>query len=318
MMNAKKLVLKKPTAPELLDQITPWVRDDAHESKFLSLFATRKKLAATVADFAKKGQLNTAKLVALVRQEPAFISVLISLLGISQEEFYRHVTLVRLEKHKQLQAGNNDEFREWKMDKIVKEICADKDFAEAVLSLLLNGRNDPALRDRIPDFLLAKLDGSRLANLGHGGIDALVRSGLKGAYDAGKGTPVVAEVRLVLDSVKVDYHIGEITVPHLSRKLDCVIPNKNEPHVLMEVGVFATTARELSEKGLVEQLVQQEVRAHYPEAVLVRVVDGVGWIARGGTALTNVIAASDYIFTQKTLPELRKVVKAHVPKKYFH
>lgn len=51
--------------------------------------------------------------------------------------------------------------------------------------------------------------------------------------------------------------------------------------------------------------------------MIVRVLDGVGWIARGGNALANVIAASDYVFTQKTIAGLKDVVRAHVPKHYF-
>ncbi|MBI1900732.1 MAG: hypothetical protein HYS13_06435 [Planctomycetia bacterium] len=164
---------------------------------------------------------------------------------------------------------------------------------------------------------MAKLDGERLRTIGEGGIDALVRTGLKGPYDAKKGQPVVAAVEKVLQQTRVRYLVGEITVVGVDRNFDCVVPDESQPHVLIEVGVFATTARELSEKGLVEQHLRNQIRDRYPATVVVRVLDGMGWIARGGKALANVVAASDYVFTQKTVDGLTRVIHAHVPKSCF-
>ncbi len=153
------------------------------------------------------------------------------------------------------------------------------------------------------------MDGARLASIGDGGIDGLVRTGLKGSYDAKKGQPVVDEVELILQGLRVKYIVKNCLIPNISRKFDAAIPTPSAPEVLIEVGVFATTAESCSEKGLIEADLKQEAAKHYPDCVIVRVTDGVGWIARGGKALANVIAASDYVFTQKTIAGLKLSVR---------
>lgn len=315
-MDANRIIIPKPSVSDILDQITPFVMDEIHEREFLRRFTMRQKLAVKIVGLAKKRKLTPDALFLLLRTNAQTIGTIISLLGLSQEEFYRHVTLARLEKRKETKLSEAS-FSEWKLEKIVREMERDRDFADTVFDLLLNGIRKPDLRGRVPPFLLAKLDGGRLATIGKGGIDALIRSGLKGSYDAKKGKPVVDEVEKILKETGVTYKIGEIPIEHVSRQFDCVIPNAHTLHVAIEIGVFATTARELSEKGLVEMHLRNEIKTYHPDAVIVRVVDGVGWIARGGKALGNVLEASDYIFTQKTLPGLSRVVTAHVPAEYF-
>src|SRR5262249_41071338 len=154
-----------------------------------------------------------------LQQNDQTVNVVISLLGLSQEEFFRHVTLARLEKRKDITFSQKG-FSEWKLERIIREMLGDREFADAVFGLLLNGINDADLRRRIPQFLLAKLDGRRLATVGQGGIDALIRSGLKGSYDAKKGDPVVKELAKVLDGAHVKYLIGELRIPRISRQFD--------------------------------------------------------------------------------------------------
>ena len=314
-MNASKIVLRKPSVSEILDQITPFVTDEKHEQEFALRFQERVCLAKEICSTASIKRLNADLLIELLRKNDQTINVLLSLLGVSQEEFFRHVTLARLIKHKLDQ--NATKFSEWKMNKIISVIKGDNTFANAVFDLILNGSANAELVGRVPAFLVAKLDGARLASIGDGGIDSLIRTGLKGAYDSKKGKPVVDEVELLLEGLGVEYRVGELTIPKISRKFDAAIPNVSSPHILIEVGVFATTARELSEKGVFELSLKREATEYSPDCVIVRELDGEGWIARGGTALANVIAASDYVFTQKTLIGLQKVVRAHVPRRYF-
>ena len=110
----------------------------------------------------------------------------------------------------------------------------------------------------------------------------------------------------------------DIAVEGVDRNLDFVIPHRMMPHVLVEVGVFETTARELSEKSLVEARLLGQIESEYPEAVVVRVVDGIGWIARGGRDLDNLLAGAHYVLTQSDLEEkLPDIVRQHVPEEFF-
>jgi hypothetical protein len=319
-VNSQKIVIKTPTTSELLAQITPFVIDSQLENTYAQLLFVRKQLAKKIVEIVTgKPAPWWEDLRSLVKESPEHaLGALTSMLGLSQEEFYRHITLVRLQGNRgQLAAQGEAKFAsEWKLNRIAKEIGADPEFAENLFNLLLFGHQDPNLTQRVPAFLFAKLDHRKLSISEESVIDTLIRNGLKGSYDAHKGKPVVNAVEEILQGL-VLFVSGEITVPGVDRKMDVVIPSIQDPHILIEVGVFATTARELSEKGLVETQVRLSVSNTYPDAVLVRVVDGVGWIARGGNALANVIAASHYILTQKTLDQLPKIVRAHVPGQYL-
>jgi hypothetical protein len=104
----------------------------------------------------------------------------------------------------------------------------------------------------------------------------------------------------------------------LPRDLDFVVPNADYPVVLIESGLFETTARELSDKARVEALMLQAVEQKYPQARLVRVTDGVGWRRRGGNDLENLIQASHYFLAFKTLAKLTRILRQHVPDRYFN
>lgn len=318
-MDSNKVVLKKPTTSEILAQITPFVTDPQLEQTYAQLVASRKRLAGTIVEIITQPAPWWQSLQQLVKAEPDHaLGALTSMLGLSQEEFYRHITLVRVEEEKGKLAADADLTfaSEWKLGRIAREVATNNKFAKDLFDLLLFGHQDADLNQRVPAYLCAKLDYRKLVIKEEPVIDTLVRIGLKGSYDARKGKPVVTVVEEILKPM-VPFVAGEITIPGVSRQMDIVIPSIKDPHILIEVGVFATTARELSEKGLVEQQVRVSVSTNYPDAVLVRVVDGVGWIARGGNALANVIAASHYVLTQKTITQLSAIVPAHVPAQYL-
>ena len=316
-MNRNQRVVAKPTVREVLRSITPFVVDPDHEARFSVTFQTRLNIAQRIGQLAANGPVDPSELSALIRTVGIHgLGTLLSLLGVSQEEFLRHVTLLRMEEVA-ASADPNQMVSEWKFPSIYRKFQDDDAFAKRVLHLLLEGVRDPAIAGRVPSFLAAKLDGTRLASIGAGGAEALLRIGLKGAYDAGKGKAVVRLATAELDLLCVEYEEGEIHVEGVGRRMDIVIPDRRTPHVLIEVGVFATTARELTEKAAVEATVHANMTQHYPEAVSVRIVDGVGWIARGTRDLAKVIDASDYVLTQKTVEQLQLIVRAHVPEEFF-
>ncbi|MBI1903560.1 MAG: hypothetical protein HYS13_20855 [Planctomycetia bacterium] len=159
-MRADKLILQKPTVAQLLEQITPFVIDEEHERDFLKRYIVRRRVAGEIVRLASKRRLTTSDLVELLRANDQTLNALLSLLGISQEEFYRHVTLARLEERK-LEPPTSEAFHEWKMDRIIREILADGEFADAVFSLLLGGHGDRRLSGRVPPFVLVGVPWNR-------------------------------------------------------------------------------------------------------------------------------------------------------------
>ena len=173
-------------------------------------------------------------------------------------------------------------------------IRQDRNFALDVARLLLHGYQDPELVGRVPPFDLEKLDKQKLLLKQDALIDSLLRLGLKGRYDAKKGRILEDHIEEILARTGVQYIRGETRLPGLSRDLDFVVPNIQNPYVLIESGLFETTARELSDKARVESLGLEEIERQYPKARFVRVTDGIGWKRRGGQDLHNLIQASHY------------------------
>lgn len=69
---------------------------------------------------------------------------------------------------------------------------------------------------------------------------------------------------------------------------------------------------------MVERQVRQDVEKNYPDAVVVRILDSIGWLARGGNALKDVIEESHYVLTGKTIEQFSSKIKVHVPGECFH
>lgn len=306
--NRTKTILRKPSVDEVLNDITAFVASESLERQFDQRLGQRKMLVEALKKFSKTEDITEDELIPLISSDDEFINVIISILGMSQEEFYRVITLIRVLE------GSFDS--EWKMNTIVNQARKDRNFAGKVAALLLHGKDDKQLAKHIPRFSLNKLDKNKLLLDLDALLDSLIRTGLKGAYDEAKGDIVEDWVANILDELRVLY-VHDVIVPNLDRKMDFVIPNLENPIILCEVGVFVTTARELSEKGLVEMRIKEQVKEHYPDSFLVRIIDGIGWLARGGKALPMVIDASDYVLTLNQIGKLRDIVKAHIPKRYF-
>jgi hypothetical protein len=303
-----ELILPKPTVEKVLSNITAFVVSEPHEVSFRERLEKRRRVAHSLRDLAAKGTITENELIGFIVSDGEALNVLIAILGMSQEEFYRIVTLRRVLD------GTFDS--EWKMPRIVNAVRRDAVFAHKLADLLIHGGETKELEKHVPKWILDKLDHKKLLFDSEAILDSLLRASLKGAYDEGKGDRAADLVASLLDGMGVPY-VDDIEVPHLDRKMDFVIPSLEKPAILIEVGVFVTTARELSEKGPVEKYIRSQVEEHYPEAVLVRIIDGIGWLARGGKALPSIIEASHYVLTFKELELLRDIVKAHIPKECF-
>jgi len=306
--SSPSIIFPKPSAEDILNDITAFVASEPLETRFHEKLRQRKNVVEALKQLVKTREITENQLVQFITSNDEAVNVLISILGMSQEEFFRIITLTRVLE------GSFDS--EWKMNKIVDLARKKGDFARKLARILLNGKEDKQLAKHVPKFSLDKLDKSKLLLDLDALIDSLIRTGLKGAYDEAKGDVVADQVAGILSELKVPY-VPDTMVPHLDRKMDFVIPSLEDPIIICEVGIFVTTARELSEKGLVEMRIRTQVDEHYPDSVLVRIIDGIGWLARGGKALPMVIDASHYVLTLKQIGKLRDIVNAHIPKSCF-
>lgn len=305
----QKIIFPKPTADEILTNITAFITSKDHEAYFSTLLVKRRKVIDSMQAVTKKKGLTEDSLIEIMRSDDEALNTIISLLGVSQEEFFREVTFLRV------MGGTFD--REWKMNKIIRVIRGDDDFAKRIAWFILHGKDDVELKKHVPQFVLNKLDKNKLLLKVDLLIDSLLRTGMKGRYDARKGACVQDMIAEKLDEIGVEYVKGDVTVPEIDRRMNFVIPTLKRPSVLIECGIFITTAREMSEKGVLEMRIRKQVERNYPDAVLVRVTDGIGWLARGGKALSDVIDASHYILTLNQIDKLDQIARAHVPPRHF-
>ncbi len=304
-----KIIFPKPTVDEVHADIldNAWVKSPALEEEIEVKFQHRKHLVENLRRIGQRG-LTESSLIEFIRSDPQAINVIISLVGMSQEEFKRIITL------KRILAGQFT--GEWNTVVIHNEAKRNDTFARELAQLFLRGKEYEELAQRLPKFIQNKFDRKKLLLDADALVNSLIRTGLKGGYDATKGRKVEDEVESVLNELKVPF-LSRIKVPGIGRNMDFVLPNLEDPLILIEVGVYQTSARELTEKGIVEGDIRRQVKAQYPKAVLVRITDGIGWIARGKNDLAKVIDASHYTLTLKRIGRLRDIVKAHVPQRYF-
>lgn len=310
MVSNSKLIFPRPTAEEVLSNLTDFFYTDELQEQVRSELEQRKAAIKLLRAKGQTGKMGTKDIADVLTASNHGLNAVISILGLSQERFLGIFSLKRI--------GGKEPGETMSIDAIRRKIRTDRDFALEVAQLLLHGQQDPELIDRVPPFDLEKLDKRKLLLQNDAMIDSLLRLGLKGRYDAKKGRILEDHIQEILVEVRVQYVRGETSLPGLSRKVDFVVPNVEKPYVLIESGLFETTARELADKARVETLGLEEIERKYPNARFVRVTDGVGWRRRGGRDLHNLIQASHYFLVFKTLPKLKQIIKHYVPKEFFN
>jgi hypothetical protein len=258
----------------------------------------------------RAGNIEATDIADVLQSSQHGLNAMISILGLSQERFLGIFSLKAI--------GEKESGKPMEMSSIRSAIRRDRNFAVEVGQFLLYGQQDPELLDRVPPFDLEKLDKQKLLLKKDALIDSLLRLGLKGRYDAKKGGILEDHIEEILARTGVRYIKGETRLPGLSRDLDFVVPTIQSLYVLIESGLFETTARELSDKARVESLGLEEIERRYPDARFVRVTDGVGWRRRGGQDLHNLIQSSHYFLVFKTLDRLEQIVRHYVPKQFFN
>ena len=309
MVPDSDLLFPRPTPQEVLDNLTDFFYTDALQTEAQKELLERKAAVDVLRKGGIAGTLDASALADVLQSSPQALNAVISILGLSQERF---LGILSLKSIAATQPG-----RPMGIDFIRRQIHRDPHFALQIAEFLLEAPNDPDLVGRVPPFDLDKFDRDKLLLDTTALIDSLLRSGLKGRYDAKKGRILEDHIEEVLRATGVTYVAGETRLPGLSRNLDFVVPNSQEPFILIESGLFETTARELSDKGRVEALGLDEIERRYPNARFVRVTDGVGWKRRGGHDLERLIQASHYFLVFKTLPKLGEIVRHHVPGHFF-
>lgn len=211
------------------------------------------------------------------------------------------------------------------ISKIQKFVKTNRYLKECIVKLFFFGYNIPELRNVIPLFELSKLNPSKLNTIDtiHPEVfDSLLRGKLKGSYSASKERNAEIIIETALNKLNVPYTRGDL--PLLSRNektrkrtLDFIIPDKENPKVIIECSYVCTTSSGMGDKAKAENGVNDLIEKYYPGAIFIGFVDGIGWVSRHKDAKRMCEAFDDvYTFHDSEMKRFEEAIKEILPE-YF-
>ena len=238
------------------------------------------------------------------------LRAILALTGFANESLKRLITVVRVAKNNELsqllfkdkwEEKEQKEIQEWGDSKINYLIKNNLYFRRGIVNLFFEGSTIPFITNTLPLFEVKKLSISKLKFEIPAMIDTLVRYKEKGSY-AGKNenNPEVL-IKTILDENKINFEKGDLNELFKNEKLskrtmDFIIPNKQNPKIIIECSFLVTTSSGQGDKSKTEKNIQNLITKYYPTAKFFGFVDGIGWYVRKGD-LKRMISAYDDVFT---------------------
>ena len=247
----------------------------------------------------------------LISEKENGLRALLALSGFSNEYLKRLTTIIRIVdcpelnklvyKNKWYDEKDSSNIQEWSDSIILKKIKENKFFKKGLINIFFEGATIPFLTDTIPLFELKKLSISKLKFEMPEMIDSLIRYKEKGSYSGKKGNNPEIIIENILNKLDISFETGDLTelidnAPDNKRTMDFIIPNKQNPVVIIESSFLATTSSGQGDKSKTEISIDILIKEHYPNALFIGFVDGIGWYVRKGDLKRMVIAYED-VFT---------------------
>lgn len=196
---------------------------------------------------------------------------------------------------------NTGNLQEWSDTKITKLINGNEYFRKGVVNIFFEGSSIPFLAHTLPLFELKKLSISKLKFELPEMIDTLIRYKEKGSYSGSKENNPEIVIETILGELKIPFEKGDLPKlvsnnPNNKRTMDFIIPNKNNPLIIIESSFLSTTSSGQGDKAKIEISIGELIGEHYPQAKFIGFVDGIGWYIRKGDLERMVVAYED-VFT---------------------
>lgn len=255
--------------------------------------------------------LKESTLVDHITEVEDGIDAILTITGFSKESLQRLVTFIRVVEDKTLYSlvkkrywskenlQENEDFREWGLDKIKSLIKSNRKFAEGIINLFFKGSTVPIIKKVLPLFEFKKLDINKYSFSIESLIDTIIRYKTKGSYKAAReGNPEVV-IENILKDHKLKFEKGKFNIPeagNIPRTMDFIIPNKKSPRIIIECSYVVTTASGMGDKAKTEKTVADYLKKNYPNVIFVGFVDGIGWYVRR-VDLKRMVNAYDFVFT---------------------
>ena len=196
----------------------------------------------------------------------------------------------------------------------------DATYMNDICNLLLNGRNDVSLQSKIPSYILEQfyLDASRLKQLtAKSVLRQYIKNSLKGDYSNAVGTEVEDFLEGKIRAWCAKYGttcVREKKVAWIHRHIDFIIPNENNPQILIEVSYMVTTGSGQTTKQRDERDTYKKITdynySNNQAIKFVNYIDGAGWIARQKD-LKHMYDASDFVINYNNVDDLEEIIRDH-------
>lgn len=261
-----------------------------------------------------RGESSQQLFLNLIEQNSELgLTAILAISGLSQESFKRLVTFIRIVDDPKLNSvcskdkwqtdknSSRNDISEWSTTVICSKLSKDSFFREGMVRIFFEGQTIPILSRSLPLFDFKKLSKDKLTFKVEAMIDTIVRYKQLGSRTAEKGNNPENLLRKLISDLNFTYDAGDL--PLLTkhefaskRTMDCIIPNKQNPKVIIESSYQRTTASGQGDKSKTENVQAELIKHYYPNAKFIGFLDGIGWYARKSDARRMVDAYHD-VFT---------------------
>ncbi|MGH7953006.1 MAG: DpnII family type II restriction endonuclease [Limisphaerales bacterium] len=209
-------------------------------------------------DAQEKG-LSKDLVVEFIRTKKDGLKAVLTLAGFSRESLLRLITFIRLSKDDEIakltlrsEWATAEEFeREWPEAKIASLAKKNEAFAKGIVNLLFEGATCAVLRKALPLFEFKKLSVTKLSFTPDALIDTIIRYKVKGSYSGSKQRDAAkCKVDKALEDAGITWEAGKLA--NIDRTMDYIIPDKQNPKIIVEASFVTTTSSGMGDKAKTE------------------------------------------------------------------
>jgi hypothetical protein len=322
----------KPTSEikfkTVIDKNTFYFFNPAFEEKYEGYINSLKDILLVLKNNIETQGLKKIFFEQIIIEKENGLRSLLALTGFSNEMLKRLTTIIRVVddeelndlvyKNKWFKKEDISNLKEWSDSQISKLIKQNNFFAKGIVNIFFEGSTVPFLTKTIPLFELKKLSISKLRFELPEMIDTLIRYKEKGSYSGMKENNPEILIEEILNRLNISFKKGDLkelikNAPVGKRTMDFIIPDKQNPLIIIESSFLATTSSGQGDKSKTENSIDNLIKSYYPKATFIGFVDGIGWYVRKGD-LKRMITAYEDVFTfhKDELIRFEEFLKANI------